>query len=199
MLACQLFLWYNQYDKSHGSDKMLSIYLSALDTQEEKDFFEDMYRNNRGKMLSIAYSILGNKEDAEDAVHIAFLKLADQLKNLLQKSRQDLKRYIVITIRNTSITIYNRNKKNAQRLEALNDDTPDNVFKFEASQIEALQIALPKLPQNYKDILTMYYYMRMSAGEISKTLDISVDNVWKRLSRARNMLKALIEESETDE
>ena len=180
---------------------MLSIYLSALDTQEEKDFFEDMYRNNRGKMLSIAFSILGNKEDAEDAVHIAFLKLADQLKNLLQKSRQDLKRYIVITIRNTSITIYNRNKKNAGRLEALNDDTPDNdnVFKFEASQIEALQIALPKLPQNYKDILTMYYYMRMSAEEISKTLDISVDNVWKRLSRARNMLKALIEESETDE
>ena len=112
-----------------------------------------------------------------------------------------MKRYIVITIRNTSITIYNRNKKNAGRLEALNDDTPDNdnVFKFEASQIEALQIALPKLPQNYKDILTMYYYMRMSAGEISKTLDISVDNVWKRLSRARNMLKALIEESETDE
>lgn len=180
---------------------MLSIYLSALDTQEEKDFFEDMYRNCRGKMLSIAFSILGNKEDAEDAVHIAFLKLADQLKNLLQKSRQDLKRYIVITIRNTSITIYNRNKKNAQRLEALNDDMPDNdnVFKFEASQIDALQIALPKLPQKYKDILTMYYYMRMSAGEISKTLDISVDNVWKRLSRARNMLKALIEESETDE
>lgn len=180
---------------------MLSIYLSALDTQEEKVFFEDMYRNNRGKMLSIAYSILGNKEDAEDAVHIAFLKLADQLKNLLQKNRQDLKRYIVITIRNTSITIYNRNKKNAGRLEALNDDTPDNdsVFKFEALQIESLQIALPKLPQKYKDILTMYYYMRMSAGEISKTLDISVDNVWKRLSRARNMLKALIEESETDE
>ena len=45
----------------------------------------------------------------------------------------------------------------------------------------------------------MYYYMEMSAGEISKTLDVSVDNVWKRLSRARNMLKALIEESETDE
>lgn len=180
---------------------MLSIYLSALDTQEEKDFFEDMYCNCRGKMLSIAFSILGNKEDAEDAVHIAFLKLAYQLKNLLQKNRQDLKRYIVITIRNTSITIYNRNKKNAGRLEALNDDTPDNdnVFKFEASQIEALQIALPKLPQNYKDILTMYYYMRMSAGEISKTFDISVDNVWKRLSRARNMLKALIEEGETGE
>ena len=180
---------------------MLLVYLSALDTQEEKDFFEDMYRNCRGKMYSIAYGGLGNKEDAEDAVHIAFLKLADQLKNLLQKSRQDLKRYIVITIRNTSITIYNRNKKNAQRLEALNDDMPDNdnVFKFEASQIEALQIALPKLPQKYKDILTMYYYMEMSAGEISKTLDISVDNVWKRLSRARNMLKALIEESETDE
>ena len=180
---------------------MLSIYLSALDTQEEKDLFEEMYYNCRGKMYSIAFSILGNREDAEDAVHIAFLKLADQLKNLLHKSRQDLKRYIVIAIRNTSITIYNQNKKSSERFEAINDDIPDkdNVIEFDSSQADALQSALTKLPQMYKDILTLYYYMDTPVNDISKLLGISKENVWKRLSRARNMLKALIEESETDE
>lgn len=54
---------------------MLYIYLSALDTDEEKDYFEELYLQYRHKMYGIAYSILHNEQDSEDAVHQAFLKI----------------------------------------------------------------------------------------------------------------------------
>lgn len=48
-------LCYNvsDYYSIRGSNQMLLVYLSALDTQEEKDFFEDMYRNCRGKNAAV--------------------------------------------------------------------------------------------------------------------------------------------------
>ena len=58
------------------------IYLSSLDTQEDRSKFEEIYQKYRSKMYGIAYSILGNNEDSEDAVHNAFVKLADEFTNI---------------------------------------------------------------------------------------------------------------------
>ena len=52
---------------------MIEIYLSVLDSEEDKDLFEEWYRLYRGSMYNIAFSILHNKEDAEDALNEAFL------------------------------------------------------------------------------------------------------------------------------
>ena len=57
---------------------MLYIYLSSLNTDEEKNYFEEIYLNYRQKMYGIAYSILHNAQDSEDAVHQAFLNEPNQ-------------------------------------------------------------------------------------------------------------------------
>ena len=56
---------------------MLAIYLSMLETNEEKNQFEQLYIKYKQDMYAVAYGILKNKEDAEDAVHQSFLKIAD--------------------------------------------------------------------------------------------------------------------------
>ena len=54
---------------------MLIMYLQMLDTPEEKVRFEQIYLKYREKMFHVADSILHNDQDAEDAVHNAFLRI----------------------------------------------------------------------------------------------------------------------------
>ena len=129
---------------------MLIIYLSALDTNEEKDYFEWMYLEYKQKMYGIAYSILHNEQDSEDAVHQAFLKMADNFQKIISIPRQELPSYIVIIIRNTSINIYNQNKRNNEHLSELRDDQPAvDIDFFEKIDYEQLTKVISRLPDNY--------------------------------------------------
>ena len=52
------------------------LYLQAMDNQEDRTRFEALYTAYRGLMFHVANRILQNPQDAEDAVHQAFLSLA---------------------------------------------------------------------------------------------------------------------------
>ena len=54
---------------------MLACYLQMLDTPEEKIRFEQIYTKYRSPMFRTADRILHNAQDAEDAVHNAFLQI----------------------------------------------------------------------------------------------------------------------------
>lgn len=179
---------------------MIYIYLSSLDTDEEKNYFEEIYLKYKQKMYGIAYSILNNVQDSEDAVHQAFLSMADNFQKILNIPRQDLSSYIVIIIRNTSINIYNKNKNTAEHSTELSEDQKAiDIDFFENIDYEHLVSVILHLPDNYKDILFLHYINGFSCKEISKMLDISVDNVWKRVERAKKSLKKALEEGEKNE
>ena len=48
-----------------------------LETDADKSLFEELYKKYKARMYKYAYSILHNKEDAEDVVHQAFLTIAN--------------------------------------------------------------------------------------------------------------------------
>ena len=55
---------------------MLAFYLGMIETPEEKIAFEDLYNTYKGKMFSLAYSVLKNHHNAEEAVSQAFFTIA---------------------------------------------------------------------------------------------------------------------------
>ena len=90
---------------------MINLFLSILETEEDKSFFEDLYLKHRQSMYAVAYSILNNVEDSEDAVHHAFLIIADNFEKVKSIPRHRIKSCIVIIVMNVSINNYNRSKK----------------------------------------------------------------------------------------
>jgi len=62
--------------------EMIYIYLSALETDEDRIQFEDIYRKYKNRMYKFAISILHNKEDAEDVIHQAFLIIANSFEKI---------------------------------------------------------------------------------------------------------------------
>ncbi len=173
---------------------MISFYLSILDNDEDKKQFETLYIKYRQEMYAIAYSIIHNKEDSEDAVHQAFIKIANNFEKVRQIPCQEIKPYIVIIIRNTSINFYNSNKRKAEHSAELDDNQISvDVNLLENFEYKELVKKISELPLIYKDIIFLYYLEEFSTKEISKMLNISVDAVWKRTERAKKLLKESLE------
>lgn len=172
---------------------MLPIYLAELDTQEEKDLFEKLYREYKSKMHFIAMGILNNDADADDAVDIAFHKLAKNFTKISNKSCNEIDGYIVIYIRSAAIEIYRRNKRITERTRPIMEaDSSEDIWDQKTDHISMIS-AISALPDEYSDIIFLCDYQMLSSKEVSKLLNITEQNVRIRLHRAHKKLKIILE------
>ena len=58
------------------------VYLQMIETEEESSKFEAIYREYRDLLLFLADRRLRNPQDAEDAVHEVFVKLAENIRRV---------------------------------------------------------------------------------------------------------------------
>ena len=67
---------------------MLSIYLSMVETDEERDLVTRIYTHFERMMYKIALGILKNPQDAEDAVSEAFIRIIKNLDKISMIKRK---------------------------------------------------------------------------------------------------------------
>ncbi len=179
---------------------MLQLYLSVLEREEQKRSFEELYINYKQYMYSVCFNILKNVHDSEDAVHQAFLNIANSFEKISQLSCHELKPYVVIIAKNAAINIYNKNKRNASHHKEFNDDTTAiEIDFFENYNYEVLLNCILQLDDIYKDVLYLRYVIGFSTKEIAKMLTITENTVSVRIGRAKKQLKNLLEEGEQDQ
>ncbi|MBP3857834.1 MAG: sigma-70 family RNA polymerase sigma factor, partial [Ruminiclostridium sp.] len=90
---------------------MLSLYLSLVDNEEQRTLVEQIYSDCEQIMYRTAYSILHNKQDAEDAVHDAFLRIVSDIDRIASVDPGKRRNYAVIVAKNIAIDHYRKNKK----------------------------------------------------------------------------------------
>ena len=177
---------------------MLAMYLSVLETQEDKDRFEYFYRTYRNSMYKVAFSILHNSEDSEDAVHEAFLRIANSFEKISTLPIPKLKSYFVIIIRNTSLNIYKRNKKRSEMSDDIEDkDIPFDVNFFEKIDYDRIMDMISQLPEINRDAMSLFYVQHLSVKEISDMLKTSNTVIYKRLDKGKKLLKEILEKGES--
>lgn len=81
------------------------IYLQMLESPEEKSILEQIYLEYRGLMYHVAYEILHNEQDAEDAVHHAFVKIAENIKKITDPVCPKTHSYVVTIVEHQGDTI----------------------------------------------------------------------------------------------
>ena len=64
------------------------IYLMMIDSPEDQSKFEKVYLTYKGLMYHTAFKVLNNEEDAEDAVHNAFVKIAENISKIVNRCVQ---------------------------------------------------------------------------------------------------------------
>lgn len=167
------------------------IYLQMLETPEEKSKFEQLYLEYKGLMFHVAYEILHNEQDAEDAVHQAFVKIAENIKKIDDPICPKTHSYVVTIVENKAIDQYRKQQKH-QTVELIEEIQGTNAH-YEGDN--DLTKCILKLPARYREMILLRYHHGYSVREIAGMMGISLPAAIKLDQRAKNKLKKLCEEA----
>lgn len=148
----------------------------------ENEFYVHI-KNYRGMVFRLAYSYLGNQQDAEDVSQEAFLKL--YLSNEDFKSTDNVKAWLIRVTINLSKNIL-KSSWRRRRTDM------DNDISYEGEEEKQLLHIIENLKPDYRIVIHLFYYENYSVKEISELLSISSAAVRTRLTRARNQLKRML-------
>ncbi len=165
------------------------IYLSMIETPENKDNFEQIYRKYRYLMLHIANSILRNQCDAEDAVHEAFVAVIRNLEKFSDVECPKTRSLVVLIVERKAIDILRKQKR--QKLEPLDEELFGVELPLPGDH--GLADAMTRLPAHYREALLMRYDNGLTSKEIGQLLGMSQSGVRKLLGRAKRALQAELE------
>lgn len=176
-------------------------YLLLLETDEERKFFTKIYEKYRDDMFRMANSILHNPSDAEDMVHETFVLLIQYVDRIINAEPHKAWYYIKLTLRHRTFDLYRQRQKRGE-VELDESWTQEDIFDKdvalileEAEEQKALVNLLKKLKVSYQEVLILQYYYDMSTKEIAEVLGKTEDNVRHLAKRAREKLRAIVEEN----
>jgi RNA polymerase sigma-70 factor (ECF subfamily) len=151
--------------------------------------FERLYREQGNRMKSIAANLLGNRSDAEDAVHDAFIKVFRASAQF--DGRCPVEHWAIRILVNTC------HDRLRQRRP-----TTDAVLDFQTAPREdyatraALKQAIALLPERHRTIFLLYDVEGLRHSEISSILDEPEGTVRGVLFEARKKLRAILRPAE---
>lgn len=183
---------------------MLALYLAYLDDANDQRLFEDIYYSYRKQMVTLALSILGKKEDAEDAVSKVFVRIAEKNWDVVRgiKSDTDLRNYLLKATKNTSLNMIKARKKenvsldtiSEYYLEGIEELSDDSFLEVICNRVEAEKVKKTILQMNekYRDVLYYHFVMGLTVPETAKSLNQTVATTKKQLVRGKKMLLKML-------
>lgn len=148
------------------------------------------------KMYHIAYAILHDSYQAEDAVMDAFVRLLERKYSIEDPTSNAAKRLIIQVTRSAAIDLYRKNSRESARQtlapdpSAVQSAKAEDSFRFDASDFDSV---LQHLPKKYRDVIYCSYVRELSAEEIANELGLSQSTVRKRKERGLRMLRERLE------
>ena len=158
----------------------------------DKQTFSDEVRRMERSLYRVAMSYTGNAPDAADAVQEALLRAWRRRDTLRDERYFDT--WLMRVLINESKTLLRRRRRilpMAQPPESGSDEPP--------GADAALQEALFSLPPKYRVPLTLTCLDGYTMREAARMLGVPEGTVKARVHRARQQLKELLGEEETDD
>ena len=164
---------------------MSSVKGQYLDQRRHIEYAVNKYSQT---LFRICYSILCNKEDAEDALQETFM--AYMTKAPVFTDSEHEKAWLIRVATNISKNM--RKYRLRHVCESLDDLKGIGISDEDKGLFEAIM----KIPEKYKTVLDLYYIEGYKCNEIADILGISPENVRKRLQHGRKYLKHEIERND---
>ena len=166
-----------------------------LETPTEAKKLEEIYRLYHGVMLYVAVGILRNEHLAEDAVQEAVLRIAANLHKISQVNSKQTRVYVSVIARNVALTILNDMHRqvftdNIDAVAYLESSSQDSILN-QMDYNEVLSV-MGQLPEQFRDILDLYYIQGYKVNEISQRTGLNREVVKKRIQRGKKKLLELL-------
>ena len=176
---------------------MLASLLAMIDSDSDRDFVSALYKQYEQMLYRVAFNILHNRTDAEDAVQDTFVRIIDNLDKIRNISSNETGFYLVIIVKNISINKINKKKRHPEvdiyELYDIQSDCSVEDTMLQKVDSELIRNALSELPDDDYEILFLYLIREYSPTEISELFGISANTVRQRIFRAKQRLIKLLE------
>ena len=180
---------------------MLMFYLSMLKTDEERDFFTELYNKYRQGLYRYAYKYLHNESDAEDIVQDVFCIVIDRcIKDLMERNEDGQRRFLFMCTRNRAIK-YEKRRAKVVSLDGMVENDVDISTELTEEPIadiitnrdllEKAKVAINSLDPKYADVLWMHLE-GYSVQDISQFFGEKYGTVKQRLYRSKQLLRVAI-------
>lgn len=140
---------------------------------------------------ALAIQILGNADDAADAVHDSFATVLAK-PGTFDAAKGPLKPWFFRVVRNRCLDMIRR-RRSTEPVEALVDSAPTPEEKAASAQRTArITAALAKLSRDKREVVVLRDFLDLSYAEIADVLGVAPGTVMSRIHRARLDLKEVL-------
>jgi RNA polymerase sigma-70 factor, ECF subfamily len=168
----------------------------------QQNILQEIFLTSRERFIRIAYRILRNREDAEDAVQDAFLSACRHLREF--EGRSALTTWFTRIVMNAALMV-RRKRKNAAAWASHETDAAMSVFTetvpdiqpnpelaySKAESYEILEAHLKELNPLLREAVVRTYYDELSVTEASSALGVLPETYKARLFRGRRLLQQI--------
>jgi RNA polymerase sigma-70 factor (ECF subfamily) len=156
--------------------------------------FEGIVRRWQRPLLGLAYRYCRDRSRAEELVQEAFLRAFRKLE--LYKGTAAFSSWLYKLTARVCISEMRRHGPPPSSVEDL-----DRLAHWEslAATVESRDLAetvrgaVTRLPQKYRDALTLFYFLNKDLGETAQVLGVPLGTIKARLHRGREMLRKRLE------
>lgn len=166
----------------------------------QRKALEEMFVASRARFIAVAYAILRNREDAEDAVQNAFCSAHRHLRSF--EGRSALRTWLTRIVMNAALMIQRKRKsfmvtelaeRNNSREDNWMESIPASQRDPEATHAERetfdfINRILEKMKPALRQAFTMTYFEELSAPEACAMLGVSGGTFKARLFRAKRQV-----------
>lgn len=147
------------------------------------EYIETIVKTHSNSMFKAAYAVLKNRDDAEDAVQEAFIKLMEKQPEFSdnEHAKAWLLRVTINLSKNMLKASWRKNEPETQEA-SYTENEPDEVL-----------FCVMKLEEHYRTVIHLYYYEGYSIKEIASILKLPSATVRTRLKRGRAKLRTMLE------
>lgn len=169
----------------------------------DQEAFAALIERHKRMVYNVAYRLLGNAPDAEDAAQETFLRAYTRLATYVPDGRFgawlgaicshwciDAMRARGRRVQTVALGRVPECDRFVSRVEG-----PEDLALWRAGRDE-MQRWLAELSTSYRAVLVLRYYQELSYAEIAETLGEPVSTVRMRLFRARNQLGKIVAQDE---
>ena len=164
------------------------FYLQTLSTEQERMTFEALYLRYRSLMLSVARRFLSEPQDAEDAVHQAFLSILKNFHKISHIDCPETRAFVVIIVERKALDILRMRKKTVP-LEEM-----EQGVDIPLTGDGGLTDAMAKLPARYRQVLLLRFAYGYTTRELAKEFGMTQSAVQKLIWRAKEALETIYTE-----
>jgi RNA polymerase sigma-70 factor (ECF subfamily) len=143
------------------------------------------------RLYVVAYRLLGNRPDAEDAVQRALLKCFAARDTY--STRWAISTWLYRALTNVCIDELRRRRTRTVAAQASSEIAPRHVGAGTAGERVDVERALARVPREARMLLALHYVDGLSFGELARVRGISVNTVKSQLARGKAIMREALE------